>query len=48
MCSELFRIPIELAGIPIFGIGVLLAVWLIGGELGLWSLVAIAAVQQKP
>ncbi|MCA9229075.1 MAG: prolipoprotein diacylglyceryl transferase [Planctomycetales bacterium] len=37
MCSELFRIPIELAGIPIFGIGVLLAVWLIGG--GAWVVV---------
>ncbi|MEM6329579.1 MAG: prolipoprotein diacylglyceryl transferase family protein [Planctomycetota bacterium] len=27
MRSELFRIPIEAAGVPIFGVGVLLAVW---------------------
>lgn len=31
MCSELFRIPVEYNGLPIFGFGVLLAVWLIGG-----------------
>ena len=30
MASELFRIPIELGGVPLFGIGVLLAVWLLG------------------
>ena len=34
MCSELFRIPVEWSGIPIFGFGVLLAFWLIGG--GIW------------
>ncbi len=31
MCSELFRIPIEWAGVPIFGFGVLLLVWLTVG-----------------
>lgn len=31
MCSELFRIPVEWSGIPIFGFGVLLLVWLVGG-----------------
>src|SRR4051794_34110506 len=29
MCSELFRIPYEVGGVPIFGAGVLLAVWAI-------------------
>lgn len=33
MCSELFRIPIEWHGVPLFGIGVLLAVWLVVGGL---------------
>ncbi len=37
MYSELFRIPIEWAGIPIFGVGVLLAAWLVGG--GVWLVV---------
>jgi phosphatidylglycerol:prolipoprotein diacylglycerol transferase len=27
MCSELFRIPYEWGGVPIFGVGVLLAIW---------------------
>ncbi len=27
MCSELFRIPYEVGGVPIFGVGVLLAIW---------------------
>ena len=31
MCSELFRIPIEYNGLPIFGFGLLLAVWLVAG-----------------
>jgi phosphatidylglycerol---prolipoprotein diacylglyceryl transferase len=31
MCSELFRIPYSWAGVPIFGFGVLLAVWAIAG-----------------
>ncbi len=34
MYSELFRIPVEWSGVPIFGIGVLLAIWLIGGGIG--------------
>jgi phosphatidylglycerol:prolipoprotein diacylglycerol transferase len=29
MCSELFRIPYEIAGVPLFGFGVLLAIWAI-------------------
>ena len=33
MCSELFRIPVEWAGIPIFGFGVLLILWLAAGLL---------------
>ena len=28
MCSEFFRIPISAGGVPIFGFGVLLAIWL--------------------
>ena len=31
MCSELFRIPIEIAGVPLFGWGVLLGLWVLGG-----------------
>lgn len=31
MCSELLRIPLEISGVPLFGIGLLLALWLIGG-----------------
>ncbi len=31
MCSELFRIPIELHGMPLFGMGILLAIWVIVG-----------------
>ena len=31
MCSELFRIPIELNGWPLFGWGILLAIWVIVG-----------------
>ncbi len=27
MCSELLRIPYEIGGVPIFGVGVLLALW---------------------
>ena len=30
MCSELFRFPIEWNGVPIFGFGVVLALWIIG------------------
>lgn len=35
MRSELFRIPVEWAGVPIFGVGVLLAVWFLGGGFGI-------------
>jgi phosphatidylglycerol:prolipoprotein diacylglycerol transferase len=28
MCSELFRIPLQLAGVPLFGAGALLAAWI--------------------
>ena len=31
MCSELFRIPYSWGGVPIFGFGVLLAVWALAG-----------------
>lgn len=31
MCSELFRIPIEFNGVPLFGFGILLAIWAIAG-----------------
>lgn len=34
MCSELFRIPTEFSGVPLFGWGVLLVVWLVG--CGVW------------
>lgn len=33
MYSELLRIPVQWHGVPIFGVGVLLIVWLIGGVL---------------
>jgi phosphatidylglycerol:prolipoprotein diacylglycerol transferase len=33
--SELFRIPIEWHGIPIFGLGVVLALWIIGCVVGM-------------
>ena len=39
MCSELFRIPYEIAGVPIFGFGVLLAVWAVTSALTLRGLV---------
>jgi phosphatidylglycerol:prolipoprotein diacylglycerol transferase len=35
MCSELFRIPYTWAGVPIFGLGVLLAFWAIAGAISL-------------
>lgn len=37
MCSEFFRIPIEWHGVPIFGVGVLLAFWLVGGGLVIFA-----------
>ena len=45
MCSELFRIPINWVGVPIFGFGVVLAVWL---AVGVWALVATAKVAGWP
>ncbi len=39
MCSELFRIPYELGGVPIFGVGVLLAIWTVATAIALAGLV---------
>jgi phosphatidylglycerol:prolipoprotein diacylglycerol transferase len=39
MCSELFRIPLTWHGVPVFGFGVVLAVWL---ALGGWAMAATA------
>jgi phosphatidylglycerol:prolipoprotein diacylglycerol transferase len=39
MCSELIRIPISWHGIPIFGIGVVLLVWL---AIGAWTITVMA------
>lgn len=39
MCSELFRIPYEIAGVPIFGFGVLLAIWAVMSAFAVMSLV---------
>ena len=39
MCSELFRIPYEIAGVPIFGFGVLLAIWAVASALSVAGLV---------
>src|SRR5688572_27036224 len=39
MCSELFRIPITWGGVPIFGVGVLLAIWAVVSAITLLSLV---------
>jgi phosphatidylglycerol:prolipoprotein diacylglycerol transferase len=39
VCSELFRIPYEVAGVPIFGFGVLLAIWAIAGAVSIAGLV---------
>ncbi|MEM8866155.1 MAG: prolipoprotein diacylglyceryl transferase [Planctomycetota bacterium] len=38
MRSELFRIPVEVGGVPIFGVGVLLLAWLIAGAAWAWWL----------
>ena len=37
MCSELFRVPYTWGGVPIFGIGVLLAIWTIASAVTLLS-----------
>jgi phosphatidylglycerol:prolipoprotein diacylglycerol transferase len=42
MCSELLRIPITWAGVPIFGFGTLLVVWL---AFGLWGLASTAKAE---
>lgn len=39
MCSELFRIPYSWGGVPIFGFGVLLAIWAVASVISLASLV---------
>jgi phosphatidylglycerol:prolipoprotein diacylglycerol transferase len=39
MCSELIRIPYEWGGVPIFGFGVLLAIWAVAGAALLAALV---------
>jgi phosphatidylglycerol:prolipoprotein diacylglycerol transferase len=39
MCSELFRIPNEIGGVPIFGVGVLLAIWAVMSALAIMGLV---------
>src|SRR6185436_4882353 len=39
MCSELFRIPYEVGGVPIFGVGVLLAIWAIAAAATIIGLV---------
>lgn len=39
MCSELFHIPYAIGGVPIFGVGVLLAIWAIASAVMLTSLV---------
>ncbi|MAT72971.1 MAG: hypothetical protein CMJ58_26105 [Planctomycetaceae bacterium] len=37
MCSEFFRIPISAGGVPIFGFGVLLLVWLAATGWSIWG-----------
>jgi phosphatidylglycerol---prolipoprotein diacylglyceryl transferase len=39
MCSELFRIPYEVGGVPIFGFGLLLAIWALTSIITLSGLV---------
>src|ERR1700755_3051672 len=38
MCSELFRIPYQVGGVPIFGVGVLLAIWAIAAAVTIFGL----------
>ena len=38
MCSELVRVPYEIAGVPIFGIGLLLAIWAIAAAATVYGL----------
>jgi phosphatidylglycerol---prolipoprotein diacylglyceryl transferase len=37
MCSELFRIPYTWGGVPIFGIGVLMAIWAVASAVTLFA-----------
>src|SRR3954447_3681056 len=39
MCSELFRIPYHISSIPIFGVGVLLVIWLIASAATVFGLI---------
>src|SRR3954464_13607471 len=39
MCSELFHIPYRVGGVPIFGVGVLLAIWLIASAATVFGLI---------
>jgi phosphatidylglycerol---prolipoprotein diacylglyceryl transferase len=39
MCSELLRIPYSWGGVPIFGVGVLLAIWAVASAATLFSVV---------
>jgi phosphatidylglycerol:prolipoprotein diacylglycerol transferase len=43
MCSELFRIPYEVGGVPLFGMGVLLAIWAIGSAATIIGLIRKSA-----
>jgi phosphatidylglycerol:prolipoprotein diacylglycerol transferase len=38
MCSELFRIPYEAGGVPIFGAGLLLAIWAVATVLSVFGI----------
>jgi phosphatidylglycerol---prolipoprotein diacylglyceryl transferase len=39
MCSELFRIPYQVGGVPLFGVGVLLVIWAIASAATIFGLV---------
>jgi phosphatidylglycerol:prolipoprotein diacylglycerol transferase len=39
MCSELFRIPYSVGGVPIFGVGMLLVIWVIASVVTVVALV---------
>ena len=46
MCSELFRIPYSWGGVPIFGFGVLLAIWAVASALTLGVAGAAARLER--
>ena len=48
MCSELFRIPYEWGGVPIFGFGVLLAIWAVVSAAAIFSLALLALSRGEP